>query len=77
MGKLFMDSPPIPQGFGQRPKKIRPKTRNVFAKGQSSPLKLKVSLRSRLYLLIARTHGTDNRHGLIVLTRTHGVDLNS
>ena len=59
-GELVMDSPPIPQGLGRRPKKDWPKAKYALAEGQNPLQEQEVSLRSGLYLLIiAMTHGID------------------
>ena len=56
-GELLMDSPPIPQGLGRRPKRDLPKAKNALAKGQSPPQELEVSPRSGLLLLVCIMFG--------------------
>ena len=50
--KFLMESPPITQGLGQRPKEDWPMAKKALAKGKTSPKELEVSFCSGLYLLV-------------------------
>ena len=50
MGKFLLVTPPITQGFDQRPKGLG-EAQKCLGKGQGPPLELEVSPLSRLYLL--------------------------